>query len=110
MFSREASGAVDAAFEAFGVNASYTPPGGTVALCRVIAKSGDRPISFGEGRPFAEGVVIEVRASDVAAPAAGGTFGAPAIATGNDFAGTVTIIGDPEQIDPLRLIWTCRVH
>jgi hypothetical protein len=72
------------------------------APCSPIAKSNDRIVPFGEGRPFSEGVVIEVMASDVAQPKIDGVF----TVGGVDYR----IIGDPEQRDDLRLVWTCRVQ
>ena len=101
-WSDDASDAVDGAFETFGAAGIYTAPAGTPLPCTVIAKSADHIVPFGEGRPFAEGTVIEVRISEVAAPIKGGTF----------MVGTSSfiVIGDPEQLDDLRLVWTCRVH
>jgi hypothetical protein len=106
-WSDDAADAVATAFATFAVQATdplaptYTAPAGSPMPCAVIAKSKDRMVSFGEGRPFAEGTVIEVQASDVALPVKGGIF-----SIGNS---TFTIIADPEQLDDLRLVWTCRV-
>ena len=124
MFSYEAADAVDTAFAEFGTPANYTSPGvGAVSFCRIVAKSGDRMVSFGEGRPFAEGVTIDVRASEIGCPAEHGTFTpgtfsprgtwSDGVYTPGSFApGAVsyTIIGDPETRDDLRLVWTCRVE
>lgn len=107
-WSDDAADAVTSAFATFAVQAddplapTYTAPAGSPVPCAVIARSADRIVSFGEGRPFAEGTVIEVLASDVAAPVAGGVF-----TVGEE---EFTIIGDPEQRDDLRLVWTCRVQ
>jgi hypothetical protein len=104
----EAADAVNSAFAEFAVQKddplapTYTAPAGSPLPCAVIAKSADRMVSFGEGRPFAEGTVIEVLASDVAEPVENGVF-----TVGEE---TFTIIGDPEQRDDLRLVWTCRVQ
>lgn len=94
--------AVDAGFATHGDAATYTPPNGQPIPCTVIARAQDRSVAFGDSRPFAQGTALDVRVSDVAQPVAGGVF------TVN---GTqMTVIGDPEQLDELRLIWTCRVH
>lgn len=112
-FAHEAADAVDESFEAFGARSTYTPPGGSAsAPVRIVAKSADRVVAFGEGRPFAEGTVIEVRASEVSAPVTGGAFTPGKLVDGVFVPGSVSyaIIGDPEQLDDLRLVWTCRVH
>ncbi len=112
-FAYEAVDAVDEAFEVFGIRATYTPPGGSASPpIRIVAKSADRVVSFGEGRPFAEGTIIDVRASEVAAPAAGGIFTPGKLVDGTFLPGSVSyaIIGDPERLDDLRLVWTCRVQ
>lgn len=46
-------------------------------------------------------MLIEVRSSDIAAPAKGGTF----IVDGSAFS----IESDPESGDPERLVWRCTV-
>jgi hypothetical protein len=43
-------GAVDATFEAFGIEAVYTPAGGEPVPVRVIAKRPDTIVGFGETR------------------------------------------------------------
>lgn len=112
-FAYEAADAVDEAFAVFGVRATYTPPGGsTSSPIRIIAKSADRAVSFGEGRPFAEGTLIDVRASEISAPVTGGLFTPGRMVDDVFVPGGVSyaVIGDPEQLDDLRLVWTCRVH
>lgn len=111
-FADEAAAAVNTAFAEFSVPANYTPPGGSASLVRIILKSQDRQVSFGEARPFAEGNIVEVRASEVASPVKGGTFtpGSYSDGTFTPGATTFTIVGDPETQDELRLVWTCRVH
>jgi hypothetical protein len=98
--------AVDAGFAAFGTEATYTPPGGAPVPCTIIVNAPDRVVSFGDNRPFAEGTLLDVRASEIAAPVKAGvfaysdSFGAPV---------SVSVLGDPELRDPERLVWTCRV-
>jgi hypothetical protein len=62
-------GAVDATFAAFGTDGVYTPAGGEPVSVRVIARSPDTIVGFGETRIHAETVTFEARASDVAIPA-----------------------------------------
>jgi hypothetical protein len=94
--------AVDATFDAFGKVASYTPTGGTAVACTVIKDSEDRFLSGFEGKPMLGGTVIEVRATEVAAPAKAGTFLVDAV--------TYTIADDPQTADPERLVWRCTVR
>jgi hypothetical protein len=49
-----------------------------------------------------QGAAIEVRRSEVAAPAKGGTF----IVDSKSFS----IESDPQSNDPDRLVWTCTVR
>jgi len=94
--------AVDAVFAAFGKAATYTPPGGGAATaCTVIKDARDREPSGFSGRPILQGTVIEVRKSEIAAPAKGGAF-----VVG---AENLVIKSDPEAEDPDRLVWTCTV-
>jgi hypothetical protein len=97
---------VDANFALFGIPAIYTPPnppGGSALPCLVIKDSEDRTIPFGDGRPFAEGNLIEIRASEVATPLKNGTI---ALQDGSGLS--FTILADPQMLDPDRLIWVCR--
>jgi hypothetical protein len=100
-WSDDAADACNTAFATFGTPGTYTAPGGSPVLCTVIPKSKDRMVSFGEGRPFAEGTIVEVRASEIAAPVKAGVFNINAV--------NVTILADPETLDDLRLVWICRV-
>ena len=82
--------------------ATYTPPGGGAgAPCTVLIGSEDREVSFGTSHAFAEGDVLQVRRSEIAAPARGGTFLIGAT--------TYAIQGDPRTLDADRAIWTCVV-
>jgi hypothetical protein len=95
--------AVDASFAVWGKAATYVPPGGGAPIpCTVIRDVRDRAMSGLKGRPVMEGVVIEVRRSEIAAPARGGTF----IIDGSSFS----IESDPESDDPERLVWNCTVR
>ena len=88
-------GAVDATFAAFGIDALYTPAGGTPVSVRVIARRPDAIVGFGETRIHAETATFEVRASE------------PRLRPGDQLAvggETFVIQGEPEQRDPDRLV------
>lgn len=94
--------AIDTTFRAFGMAATYTPPGGgTPIACAIILDKRDPDQQPANGRPLAGVKVIEVRASEVAAPAAGGTFLVGIV--------TYTITNRPEHSDPAGLAWTMWV-
>lgn len=94
--------AVDASFAVWGKAASYVPPGGGAPVpCTVIRDIRDRAMSGLKGRPVMQGVVIEVRKSEIAAPARSGTF----IIDGSSFL----IESDPRSDDSERLVWICTV-
>lgn len=70
-----AAAAADAAYLAWGKAASYVPPGGgSAAPCTVLLDVRDSNAKPEDGSPPAGQAWIEVRAKEVAAPAAGGTF------------------------------------
>jgi hypothetical protein len=96
--------AVDASFAVWGKAATYvSPAGGTPTPCTVIRNVRDRQLSNLNGRPIMQGTVIEVRKSEVGAPARGGIF------TFADDGAAFAIISDPEAQDPERLVWICTV-
>jgi hypothetical protein len=97
-----AAEAVDASYDVFGVEATYTAPGYAAVPCVVIKDSADRSITLGDGRATSQGNTIKVRAAEIAAPADGGTF---AITEGP----SLVVMGDPETLDAERLEWTCQV-
>jgi hypothetical protein len=95
--------AIDTTFRAFGKAATYTPPGGgTPVACSIVLDKRDPDQRPDEGRPLAGVLVLEVRASEVAAPAARGTF-----LVG---AKTYTVANRPERSDPEGLAWTMWVE
>ena len=90
-------GAVDATFEAFGIDATWTPASGDPVGVRVIARRPDTIVGFGETRIHAETATFEVRASEIANPRPGDTL---------TVAGeTFVVQGEPERRDPERLVW-----
>jgi hypothetical protein len=96
--------AVDASFAVWGKAATYVPPGGGAPVsCIVIRNIRDREMTGFNGRPIMQGTVIEVRKSEVEAPARGGVF------TFADGGAAFAIISDPQAQDPERLVWTCTV-
>jgi hypothetical protein len=96
--------AVDASFAVWGKAATYVPPGGGVPTpCTVIRNVRDREITGFNGRPIMQGTVIEVRKSEVGAPARGGVF------MFADDGAAFAIISDPQVQDPERLVWICTV-
>jgi len=99
-----ATEAVDACFAAFGVAATYTPPGGGSPIpCTVIRDGRDRQPTGTFGRPVIKGTIVEVRASEIAALAKDGTF------VFLDTSEVVAILSDPESTDAERLVWDCTV-
>jgi hypothetical protein len=62
------AGAVDATFDAFGIDAVYTPAGGEPVPVRVIARRPDTIVGFGDTRIHAETATFEIPASEVARP------------------------------------------
>ena len=91
-------GAVDATFDAFGIDAVYTPASGDPVSVRVIARRPDTIVGFGETRIHAETATFEVRASEVVNPRPDDQ-----LTIGSD---TFVIQGEPERRDPERLVWS----
>ena len=63
--------AVCATFDAFGIDAVYTPANRDPILVRVIARRPDTIVGFGETRIHAETATFEIRTSEVASPRSG---------------------------------------
>lgn len=88
---RDSNVAEDALWRADGA-------GGGVAV-RVVRKSPDEVVGFGNSRAVLPTVLVDVRASEVASPASGDTV---------EIAGDLfDIIGTPTR-DSLGLLWTCE--
>ncbi len=95
-------GAVSATFDAFGIDAVYTPSTGDPITVRVIARRPDTIIGFGETRIHAETATFEIRASEVAEPRPGDQL----VVDGDGYV----VQGEPERRDPDRLVWTVDVR
>lgn len=102
MRSDIAAEAVDAAFADLGVTASYAPPAGEAASCRVITRQPDETVEFGVTKAVIASTIIEVRASEVAAPEKGGVFAVDGT--------SYRIIAKPKRKDSARLIWRCEAE
>jgi hypothetical protein len=69
---------------------------------RVIPRSSDTIIGFGETRIHAETATFELRASEVASPHPGDQL---------TVGGEIFVIqGEPERRDPDRLVWSLDVR
>jgi hypothetical protein len=95
-------GAVDATFDAFGIDAVYTPASGEPVSVRVIARRPDTIVGFGETRVHAETATFELRGSELANPRPGDQ-----LTVGGE---TFIIQGEPERRDPDRLVWMLDVQ
>ncbi|MGD9506947.1 MAG: hypothetical protein AB7I59_04475 [Geminicoccaceae bacterium] len=84
----------------FAVDAVYTLPDGEGVPCRIMLRRPDETVEFGGSKLVVGSVVVEVRPSEVAAPAKGGTF------TVGDAVYTIRAV--PKKPDPDRLIWRCE--
>lgn len=88
---RDANVAEDALWRAGGA--------GSGVAVRVVRRSPDEVVGFGNSRAVLPTVLVDVRASEVALPAAGDTV---------EIAGDLfDIIGAPVR-DSLGLVWTCE--
>ncbi|MBT3399002.1 MAG: hypothetical protein HN904_09650 [Victivallales bacterium] len=92
-----ASETLDVAFAEFGVDALYTPQGGTSVNIRAIATRPDEIVGFGDTRVHAETALFEIRVSEVSQPRPGDLL----TVDGADHI----IQGEPERRDPHRLVW-----
>jgi hypothetical protein len=88
---RDANVAEDAIWRAGGA--------GDGTAIRVIRKTPDEVAGFGGSRAVMATVLVDVRASEIASPAAGDT-----VEIGGDL---FAIIGTPVR-DSLGLVWTCE--
>jgi len=94
--------AVDDAFaDAAEPGCSYQPPGGgdPVTEISVILAQPDEEAELGEIRAVVASTLIDVRISEVTAPARGGIF----IVAGVSY----TILAAPRRWDRSRLVWRC---
>lgn len=106
LFERIGSVALQSQHSVFGEKAAtYTPPGDgqTPVPCTVILSKPDVDLdSFaGDRKVFREGIIAELRASEIAEPKRGGTLQVG--------VRSLKILDAPRQDDPDRLTWTMLV-
>jgi hypothetical protein len=93
------SDCVDVKYEAFGVSAVYTPPGGGAGVaCTIVSDGRDVGQSADDPRPLVGQRTFTVRKSELPSPAFGGVF----VLEGG---GTFTISNRPLSPDPEGLEW-----
>lgn len=92
--------AIDASYDEFGKAATYTPPGGGPAMpCTVILDLRDPASRPDDGRPVEGVAIIQVRKSEVAAPAHDGVFAVTALAK------SFSVTSRPQPNDPDGIEW-----
>ena len=102
--ARAFAAAIDALFADpnLGVDAIYRTGGEALGtMIRAIARQPDRVGTFGETRIATETTIIDIRTSDINAPAEGDTL---------EMNGTIYVIqGEPIR-DAERLVWTIEAR
>lgn len=94
--------AIDAVFADLNIarDARWRASGeGAGVIVRVISKRPDQAANFGDSRVMLPTMLVDVRRSQVAAPASGDTVEMD--------SETFEVIATP-VIDSLRLVWTCE--
>lgn len=102
------SAAADAIFADpnFRVDATYTPPGGGAGVdCIMIIDGREEGVEHGQGRPRAGQVTLQVRKSQVAAPAKDGTFAVLA-QDNHPSPRTYVVMDKPQPWDADVLVWS----
>ena len=96
-------GALDAAFELQGIDATYTPVAGSPVTVKVIPSEEDELVDVpGIGsRIQTETNLFDVRLSEIAAPAKSASL---------VVAGTSYTVASKSQPDPRKLIWRLDVR
>lgn len=104
-----AAEAVDASFEELGTAALYVAPGGGPGIDCLVIRSRPDAIVSPHMTPIVDASdAIDVRASDIAAPAEGGVFTLFGLA--GEVTATLTIAARPVAADAERLIWRCPMR
>ncbi|PPD10279.1 MAG: hypothetical protein CTY36_00360 [Methylocystis sp.] len=98
-FDASAARTLQSVFARFGTPARYLSPDLVTTDCRIVVNRADDVASLGNVPIVAGQMIVEVRASEIAAPSRGGTF----IADNREFK----IVGAPRRDDPSGLVWTC---
>jgi hypothetical protein len=98
-FSATEAKTLQRVFAKFGVSASYISPDIVTTECVVLINRADDAPTLGNTPIVAGQMIVEVRASELAAPVRGGVF----TADGRDFK----IVAAPKREDASGLVWTC---
>lgn len=99
VFSEAFSSALEDVYATFGTPARYISPDLVTTACVIVIAGADDAASLGNVQIVAGQTIVEVRASEIAAPRKGGTFRADI----HEFK----IVAAPKNEDPDRLVWTC---
>lgn len=100
-FSDIFADAIGVIADTFGIAATYTPPGGSPVACAVlIDRDADAERQDFAAQARTAGFIVQVRASEVAAPARGGRFAAG--------AAIYCIVGEPVLDVASGAIWSCK--
>ncbi|MGD9545037.1 MAG: hypothetical protein AB7F41_14635 [Methylocystis sp.] len=99
VFSDAFSSALEDVYATFGTSARYVSPDFVTTACVIVIGGADDVASLGNVQIVAGQTIVEVRASELAAPKKGGTFRAD----NREFK----IVAAPKNEDPDRLVWTC---
>ncbi|MEI6558607.1 MAG: hypothetical protein WCO00_09380 [Rhodospirillaceae bacterium] len=93
-----AAAAIDAVFATLG-KAGQILAGGVATPCTVLVAAPDQFGEFGHTRLFAQSAQLEIRVSEIPAPAEGDTVTVEGI--------SYRIATEPRREDPDRRVWTC---
>ena len=89
--------AIDAAFQLFGLDATYTPPAGSAVPIRVLPRRGDSLLDLGETQITFDSLFFEVKVSELANPVENGIL--------NVNSTDYLIQADPRLEDVEGLVW-----
>ncbi len=93
--------AIDAAFQLFGLDATYTPPdiplGGSAVPIRVLPRRGDSLLDLGETQITFDSLFFEIKVADLGSPAENGLLNVNSI----DYL----IQAEPRLEDVEGLVW-----
>lgn len=94
--------AINVQFELHGVDAVFTPFGGSAQDVRIIPARPDEIVGLGDTRSFEETFLFDIRVSELADPAEGDAI---------TYDGTDYIVKSPPlRDDDHRLVWTIETY